>query len=360
MRDARRRDFCTPATAFNLKGETDMDVHRVLLVAVVCLGVAGPVAQAQDRVVTAQPQAARAKAPAKPWTQVRGFGRVLNLRNPPVVIDEPGLYAIDRDWVIPETTTAVVPELIQITVDSVVLDLHNFAITADAGSLGPPTTLLVITGSAEIRNGGLGACCEGAVAVHSPRGANLHHLNIFSHETMQFGPGASITDSTLRPRFEMQFEERSRLERNDIRCNRGLRCVSFLGDLGEIRDNRMSISQGGGIEVLGNGNNVANNVVDMSDNIDSFTMFDIKGDHNLVRGNTVLIVQHDGQPLWAISGTANTLDGNIAWATGGRRALIGMAFTADGNFYGNNRMAAQTPFVLGGTVQTDWGGNVGY
>src|SRR6185503_6146260 len=90
MRDARRRDFCTPATAFNLKGETDMDVHRVLLVAVVCLGVAGPVAQAQDRVVTAQPQAARAKAPAKPWTQVRGFGRVLNLRNPPVVNDEPG------------------------------------------------------------------------------------------------------------------------------------------------------------------------------------------------------------------------------------------------------------------------------
>jgi hypothetical protein len=65
--------------------------------------------------------------------------------------------------------------------------------------------------------------------------------------------------------------------------------------------------------------------------------------------------------LWAISGTANTLDGNVA-APGrfGERARTGMAFTADGNFYGDNRMAAQTPFVVGGTVQTDWGGNVGY
>ena len=37
-----------------------------------------------------------------------------------------------------------------------------------------------------------------------------------------------------------------------------------------------------------------------------------------------------------------------------------MEFTANGNYYGNNRMAAQVPFALGGTVQTDWGGNVGY
>ena len=56
-----------------------------------------------------------------------------------------------------------------------------------------------------------------------------------------------------------------------------------------------------------------------------------------------------------------TLDGNIgAPSDPARREAVGMRYTADGNFYGDNRMAAQVPFDLGGTVQTDWGGNVGY
>jgi hypothetical protein len=336
-----------------------MDAHRVLLVAVVCLGVAGPVAQAQDPAVTAQ--AAREKAPAKPWTQVRGFGRVLNLSNPPVVIDEPGLYAIDRDWEIPDTTTTVVPELIQITADDVELDLHGFEITA-----APPdfssTTLFVITGSrTEIRNGGFEAGGDGGTAVRSTGGVGLHHVSISSGETMTF-TGATITDSQLGSRLEMRFEASSRLERNTISCGRGLRCVRFLGSDSEFTGNRLSMSQGGGIEVVGDGNTVANNFVDLSDDVDGETVFDIKGDNNVVRGNTALVGNGSiGDPLWAISGTANTLDGNIA-APGrfGERARTGMAFTADGNFYGNNRMAAQTAFVLGGTVQTDWGGNVGY
>jgi hypothetical protein len=34
--------------------------------------------------------------------------------------------------------------------------------------------------------------------------------------------------------------------------------------------------------------------------------------------------------------------------------------TITGGGWGNNRMAAQVPFNLRATVQTDWGGNVGY
>ena len=76
-----------------------MDVSRLLLIAaavVVCLGFAGPAAQAQDDdEVTAQ-SAQGHRGPVKPWKHVRGFGRVLDLSKPPVVIDEPGLYAIQR------------------------------------------------------------------------------------------------------------------------------------------------------------------------------------------------------------------------------------------------------------------------
>ena len=84
-----------------------------------------------------------------------------------------------------------------------------------------------------------------------------------------------------------------------------------------------------------------------------------EGDRNVVRSNTY--INGLTSAVLLISGTANTLDGNIAArAAEGGQASVGMEFRADGNFYGNNRMAAQVPFALGGTVQTDWDGNVGY
>jgi hypothetical protein len=326
-----------------------MDAIRVLLAAVVCLGLAaGPPALAQQD-------------PPKPWKQVRGFGRVLNLTTLPVVIDEPGVYAIDRDWHLDRAAAPNGGELIRITADDVTLDLHGFEITWDV--FAPPSaTLLVVNGrGVEVRNGGLGACCDGAVAIQATVGPTLHHLALFSGETMTFETGASIRDSEITARVEMRFGARSSLERNTISCVRGSRCIRLLGDANVFTHNELSITQGGGIEVVGNGSVVANNVVDKTDDADGLTVFDVKGNHNVVRDNTVLNGNLPGQPLWAISGTANTLEGNIAVAPApGQRALTGMQFTADGNFYGNNRMAADVPFSLGGTVQTDWGGNVGY
>ena len=185
-----------------------MDVPRLLLAAVVvCLGFAGPAAQAQDDdEVTAQ--SAQARGPVKPWKHVRGFGRVLDLSKPPVVIDEPGLYAIQRNWKIPRAVADVTPELIQITADEVTLDLHGFEISADTSGAAQ-ATLLVITGhAAEVRNGGLGACCDGAVAVHSTAGPWLHHLRITSFEMMTFdGDGASLTDSEISRAWESDSRE---------------------------------------------------------------------------------------------------------------------------------------------------------
>jgi hypothetical protein len=285
---------------------------------------------------------------------------VLDLTNPPVVIDEPGLYAIDRDWQIPRTTAEAVPELIQITADNVTLDLHGFEIESETAFAF--STLLVITGSfAEIRQGELMACCEGSIALRVDSPAALHHVTMYSFEAITLA-GGSIADSELSPNVAIRFAGRASLERNTIFCNHGTRCVRLSGDRNLIRDNRMTASQGGGIELLGNASAIANNFVDLSSDVDGLTAFDIKGDHNVVRGNTVLAgFNSGGQPLFAISGTANTLDGNIvATPAADDRARNGMAFTADGNYYGNNRIAAEVPFALGGTVQTDWGGNVGY
>jgi hypothetical protein len=284
---------------------------------------------------------------------------VLDLRTLPVVIDEPGLYAIDRNWQISRSAVSAHPEPIQITADNVTLDLHGYKISADV--FPPPlSTLLVISGrGAEVRNGGLSACCEGAIAVRSTTAPWLHHLTLLSTEPMEFeGRGAMLTDSEIITVAAVRLAGNSALQRNTISCR--VSCAAILGDGALVTDNKLNLSQGGGLEIVGSNNVVANNVVDVSGAIDAFEAFEIEGDSNVVRDNTV-VLGGMVRTLFAISGAANTLDGNIAGPPAeGQRAPVGIRFTADGNYYGDNRMAATVPFALGGTVQIDWGGNVGY
>jgi hypothetical protein len=334
-----------------------MDGTRLLLVAAGCCALAGPVALAQsDGEIAAQ--AARPNGAPKPWKNVRGFGRVLDLTKLPLVIDEPGLYAIDRNWELPDSAANLTLDgLIQITADDVTLDLHGFEILSDPGQ----GIVLLITGNrAEVRNGGLAACCsDGANAVHATRGVRLHHLSVFSYDVMDFeGDGTSFTDSAIVPRVGMTFANFSAVERNTIACN--FECVTLHGDDNRVVSNRVNPRQGGVFQIGGDRNIVADNIVNAVESIDIDDPFEIEGDSNVVRNNTVLM---GGvlQNVISVSGTANTIDGNIgAPPVPGGRAPVGILFTADGNFYGDNRMAAQVPFALGGTVQTDWGGNHGY
>jgi hypothetical protein len=337
-----------------------MYVARVLLLAAgVAVGLTAPLtAQAQQAGQNAAP-AAQARAPQKPWRQVLGIGRVLDLTNPPIVIDEPGLYAIQKNWQIPAAATQANAELIRITANDVTLDLHGFKITA-AISAPPASTLLAITGfDVEIRNGGVEACCTGGVAFHSTTPVRLHHLDIYSHETMTFeGLGTSISDSQINARVGIELAGNSSLERNTILCN--FTCATLNGDGSRVTDNHMSPFNFGGIAVVGNGNLVANNVMDASSVLELREGFTVDGNNNVLRNNTVLVGSNVGK-LWSIDGSGNTLDGNVAApAEPGARGAVGIEFLADGNYYGDNRMAAAVPFALGATTQTDWGGNVGY
>jgi hypothetical protein len=91
-------------------------------------------------------------------------------------------------------------------------------------------------------------------------------------------------------------------------------------------------------------------------------VFNVAGDRNVLRGNTVLIGESESpSSIVAVGGTANVIDGNIAHpGPGGERAFVGIRFTRDGNFYGDNRLGALAAVDLGGGQQTDWGGNVIY
>lgn len=332
-----------------------MDGCRALIVAVACCGLSGPVAWAQsDGEIAAQ--MVRSNGPAKPWKEVRGFGRVLDLSKPPVVIDEPGLYALQRTWDM--TGFQLGGDVIRITADNVTLDLHGYGIGFRLDNVN--STLLAVSGDhVVVRNGRLAACCEGAAAFGSTGfGTRLEHLDVNGQEPMRFeGASALVTDSIVHARWGIEFNETSVVGRNALSCRTF--CLTLHGGMNRVIDNRFSyLDADAVVEVNGDANVLEGNLMDRDFPLPG-NAYLIKGHRNVIRDNT--ITGGGAGTAFAVRGTGNTLDGNIvASREGGQSTLVGVAFTADGNFYGDNRMAAQVPFALGATVQTDWGGNEGY
>jgi hypothetical protein len=82
-----------------------------------------------------------------------------------------------------------------------------------------------------------------------------------------------------------------------------------------------------------------------------------------VRDNTITW-SYPPSVVIAVAGSANVIDGNIGAITEPPgvppRANVGIAFRADGNFYGDNRLEATVLIDAAGTMQTDWGGNVAF
>jgi hypothetical protein len=332
-----------------------MDVTRLVCIALASLGCVTGTAHAQSSGQLAA-QAAQRPGPVKPWKQVTGFGRVLDLSNPPVVIDEPGLYALQRDWVL--TGYQLGGDIIRVTADNVTLDLHGFGITIRLDDIN--STLLAVSGNqALVRNGRLEACCEGAAAFGSTGfGTRLEHLDVNGQDPMRFdGAGAVITDSVIHTRWGINVNENSVVRGNALSCRTF--CLTLQGAMNQVIDNRFSYADADVVlQVDGDGNVIERNVMD-GDVFGPGTAYAVGGDRNVVRDNT--ITGGGFGTAFAVGGTGNTLDANIlASREGGLLTTNGIRFTADGNYYGNNRMAAQVPFALGATVQTDWGGNVGY
>jgi hypothetical protein len=340
------------------EGESVMETSRLILAAAAAFVPTVPVTYAQDGAAVAS-ESVRAPGPRRPWKHVRGFGRVLDLSKPPVVIDEPGLYAVDRNWRFTAATMDGVAELITITAEDVTFDLHGFTISAEAGT-APPSTLLILAGDdAEVRNGSIETSGIDAALRSASRGAWLHHLAIRTGDEnprLQFADFTTISDSRIAGIMWLTAD--SSLERSTLG---GLgRSITLTGNGNRVIENHIGMSRGDTAVVIeGVGNLVANNVLD--GNSTTEIGFGVEGDANVLRGNTIVELGSGTGTVMQISGTGNTLDGNIALPLPDARATrIGIEFTANGNYYGNNRISAEVPFVLGGTTQTDWGGNVAY
>ena len=90
--------------------------------------------------------------------------------------------------------------------------------------------------------------------------------------------------------------------------------------------------------------------------------FSVTGDGNVLRDNTVIVSGlNASQVVFSVEGTANVLDGNITAPQTPERGGVGISFTQNGNFHGDNRLGGVAEAIReNGTTQTAWGGTVAF
>jgi hypothetical protein len=275
--------------------------------------------------------------------------RALTFWSLPVVIDEPGVYVLDRDWVVDAPTTDAV---LSIDASDVVLDFRGFALGIRTSGLA----VRVSGNDVTLRNGRLSS--DEQTLVSTGAGIALENLRLDTRDGVGLGDRASVVESDYHGRFALGLQNDSTVERTALTCL--YFCLVVNGDGNRVADSRINSQDDEAIRVSGSGNVIARNLLPTAQ--EGFVVFNVTGNRNVLRGNTVLI--GDMEPpssIVAVSGTANVIDGNIAHpGRGGERAFVGIRFTRAGNFYGDNRLGALAAVDLGGGPQTDWGGNVIY
>ena len=108
------------------------------------------------------------------------------------------------------------------------------------------------------------------------------------------GDRATISDSSIASRGGIHIAGSSTVARNTIAGD--YVSVILKGDGNRVTDNLMVPQHHHGVVVEGDGNVIADNVMDATNVSFPSSFFDVEGDHNVLRGNTVLIGQGVGPP----------------------------------------------------------------
>lgn len=290
----------------------------------------------------------------QPWRVQAGY-RVLDLSKVPLVIDRPGRYALGRDWNVDLDAPGT---LIRVAADDVTIDFRGFAITfgnqgAGVGIEGDRVT---------IRNGAL-LGNEMVTSVESEgEQTTIDNMRIVGDLIVNIeGDHGLMRNSSTAGRFGAVLSGASAVvEGNLLNCGAGDYCLE-VGSDARVFGNRIGTGPTSAVVVRGNGSVLASNFVNFG-NSEAPVAVVVQGDRNVVRDNTVLLRDlHSSQLLFSVDGTANVLDSNITAPQTSARAGVGIAFSRDGNYHGDNRLGGvQEAIRSNGTVQTDWGGTVAF
>ena len=209
-------------------------------------------------------------------------------------------------------------------------------------------------------NGSIFATGDAASAITSSTGARIQNLTVHGNED---GVGIDLAGSSTVMNvvvndggIRLDGDESSLLS-SVLSCAEP--CIIVRGSKSTVSGNK--VSQFSGTRVIsleGDGNLFTHNTVEFYEPQAGIL---VSGNSNLVLSNTIVPLPSasgtylGGVPL-RVDGTRNTLKDNIL-PPQDFEVSTGIQFTQDGNFYRNNQISATTPFDLGGTSQTDMGGN---
>jgi hypothetical protein len=326
----------------------------VVVLGVVGLLVALDPAAAQQLVSATSPAS---QTPAKPY-------RVVNLKNGSFVIDTSGNWVLNRSWHFDGVANTL--NIIDVVADDVVLDFRGFEIEVEGSPDAARVNVINVQGDrVTLRDAVVSICCgESGFALHSTGTSTvIEGFRGYSFAGIRLeGASTVLRDSSFRIARAVRVNGSSAtIENTFISCGL-IACVILTSDDNKLLNSRFEfggdLSQ---VRIGGNRNIVAGNVIEWRGEppfaVD--VAIEILGNANVVRDNTLAAT---GVNLVVnVAGTGNVIDGNISADLGERSTIgVGIRFEQDGNFYGDNRMDAMVPFDLGGTRQTDWGGNVGY
>jgi hypothetical protein len=279
---------------------------------------------------------------------------VLDLGQIPLVIDKPGTYFLNRSW---RVRIGVDDNFVAIIVRApeVTIDLRGFTLaTSGEGALiaarGHSFTLRngVLEGEENywVDSSGARTTIQDLTVVAGTSGfylqgdrALVKNLQVVNSGVALGGAGSVIDSSRI---FSGRF------------------AAVVVGSHTRVTNSEIRSNQFRSLVVNGDSAVVANNVL-INAEPSMEPPLTVVGDNNMVLNN-VFVTEEDGLVAVAaivVEGSRNVLRDNLAPPIRGRWSS-GIHFDAGGNFYGNNQMAAETPFRLGATEQTDWGGNFGF
>jgi hypothetical protein len=326
----------------------------VVVLGVVGMLVANDPAPAQQSVSAASPASLK---PAPPQ-------RVVNLKTGSFVIDTPGTWVLNRSWYIDGPNTSL--NIIDVVADDVVLDFRGFEIEVEGSPDAALVNVINVQGHrVTLRDPVMSICCgESGFALHSTGESTvIEGFRGYSFAGIRLeGTSAVLRDSSFHVHRAARVNGSSATIENTF-----ISCGVFGGLILTSDDNKLLDSrfQLGGdrssVRIGGNRNVVVGNLIEWGGEppLVVEVAIDIRGNANVVRDNTVAAA--GVSVVVNVAGTSNVIDGNIGADMGDARTIgVGIRFEQDGNFYGDNRMDARVPFDLGGTTQTNWGGNVGY
>jgi parallel beta-helix repeat protein len=297
-----------------------------------------------------------------------GEAIVLDFTDPDdCVIDEPGYYVLDRSWDLGDTQSGVICTTFEIDAIEITLDLRGFEIRGvpeipvlspgprdmpslcgGGGRVGKSYFPLIRNGSV-IGNPDAVECADGFVRLENlyvQGSIQAHHLTVIGSEISN---GSIMTYGCDSDGCGPSNLANNRM----VDCREDL-CANIRG--GSEYPNLTHGNYFEGCVISdGLGDKITGNVFHMNQGAQC-SAIGIGGTGATISWNTVegSGTQGAGIRVGAFT-TSVVVEGNII-----RNFGVGIDFTGStGNFFGNNRVSAPTPF--GGTDgQTDWGGNVSF